>query len=153
MNAVSSLPNPEQVTDKLLKRVEITEPPVQMSKVLSIWQNLKVVEEELDGAGYLLQLGQLGAEILVNKNDTVERQLFTIAHELGHWVLGLICQNKTGEFKQPTGHRRETIEKWCDTFATNLLMPAPLVRGWLSRTDQPGLLDTILRASDKFKVS
>jgi Zn-dependent peptidase ImmA (M78 family) len=152
-DGIAPLPDPQKVTERLLRRVEITEPPIQVSKIIAIWKNLQVVEEDLDGAGYLLPLGRLGAEILVNKKDSDERRLFTIAHELGHWVLGLICERKTGEFKQPVGVPKAILEKWCDEFATNLLMPAALVRSHLSRIDKPGLVDAIIRASDKFRVS
>jgi Zn-dependent peptidase ImmA (M78 family) len=153
MNPAASLPNPDQVSQRLLKKVEIHDPPVNLQRVLSIWKNLNVVEEDLDGSGYLLPLGRLGAEIIVNERDPEERRRFTVAHELGHWVLGLICEKKFGEFKQPPGVPRATLEKWCDTFATNLLMPAPLVSSWLPPRDQPLLVDAMMRASDAFGVS
>ena len=149
----AKLPSPEQISHRLLARVEINEPPVQLPRVLSIWKNLTVVEEDLDGSGYLLPLGRLGAEIIVNKNDPEERKRFTIAHELGHWVLGVICEKKLGEFKQPPTVPKVALEKWCDRFATNLLMPAPLVGRWLPARDQPQLIDAIFRASRTFGVS
>lgn len=148
-----SLPDPKVLADKLLKRVEITEPPVRMERVVSVWQNLSLTEEDLDGAGYLLPIGDIGAEILVNRNNSDARRAFTIAHEVGHWVLGLICKKKFGTFIQPPGLPKVTIEKWCDAFATNLLMPAQLVRTWLPPKDQPLLVDSILRAAAKFGVS
>lgn len=147
------MPRPEQISERLLKRVEIPEPPVQLLRILSVWKNLTIVEEDLDGAGYLLPLGRLGGEIIVNKNDPEERKRFTIAHELGHWILGLMCEKKWGEFRQPPGVSRATLEKWCDTFATNLLMPAGLVQTWLPPRDQPLLIDAILGASNSFGVS
>jgi len=153
MTAGVSLPSPERITRRLLDRVEITAPPVHLTKVVALWRNLHVVEEDLDSAGYLLPLGKLGAEIVVNKNDRDERRLFTIAHELGHWVLGLICEKKIGEFRQPPGIPKASIESWCDAFATNLLMPASFVKEWLPRKEQPILIDAILRAADRFNVS
>src|SRR5258708_34484801 len=129
--STSLLPNPEQLSQRLLKKIEISDPAVKLKRILSIWHNVNVVEEDLDGSGYLLPLGRLGAEIVVNEKDPEERRRFTIAHELGHWVLGLICEKKFGEFKQPPGVPRATLEKWCDAFATSLLMPSPLVSSWL----------------------
>ncbi len=153
LNIPSSLPNPEQISERLLKKADISGPPVNLERVLSIWQNVQVVKEDLDGSGYLLPLGRLGAEIVVNENDREERRRFTIAHELGHWVLGLACEKRFGEFKQPPGVSRTTLEKWCDTFATNLLMPSTLVNSWLTPRDQPALIDAILRAAGAFGVS
>jgi Zn-dependent peptidase ImmA (M78 family) len=151
--STSLLPNPEKLSQRLLKKVDISDPPVNLKRILSIWHNVNVVEEDLDGSGYLLPLGRLGAEIVVNEKDPEERRRFTIAHELGHWVLGLICEKKFGEFKQPSGVPRATLEKWCDAFATNLLMPSPLVSSWLPPRDQPLLIDAILRAATAFGVS
>jgi len=153
MNPCAPLPSPDQLSARLLKKVEIGNPPVNLKKILAIWKNVNVVEEDLDGSGYLLPLGRLGAEIVINQNDPEERRRFTIAHELGHWVLGLICEKKYGEFQQPPGVGKTTLEKWCDAFATRLLMPAPLVVSWLPPRDQPVLIDAILRASTTFGVS
>jgi len=154
MNGNSAiLPKPEQIAQRLLAKADLARPPVRLEKVIAFWSNLNVVEEELDGSGYLLPLGRLGAEIVVNKSDTPERQRFTIAHELGHWVLGLIWQKKSGEFQQPPQVPRVDIERWCDSFATNLLMPSELVRPWVSERDKPTLIDTLLRACQTFRVS
>ena len=153
LNPSVTLPNPNQVSQRLLKKTAIGDPPVNLERVLSIWKNLTVVEEDLDGSGYLLPLGRVGAEIVINQNESVERRRFTIAHELGHWVLGLICEKKYGEFQQPPGVPRAAVEKWCDAFAANLLMPANLVSSWLPAPDQPLLVGAILRASAAFGVS
>jgi Zn-dependent peptidase ImmA (M78 family) len=147
------LPNPDLFAEKLLERLNVNKPPVPLSMLVSIWKDLSVVEEELDGAGYLLPLGRLGAEIIVNKNDADERKKFTVAHELGHWVLGLALQKKRGEFRQPHGVTRAALEKWCDTFAASILMPPSLVVAGLPPRDSPFLVDGILDASRKFGVS
>jgi len=108
----------------------------------------------LDGSGYLLPLGRLGAEIIVNRSDPIEVRRFTIAHELGHWALGLICQHKFGKFQQPTmSAGRAEIERWCDSFATSLLMPRGLVDSVLTDQDSPTFIDTILRGCRDFNVS
>ena len=149
----SRLPSPVVFAEKLLERVKVSRPPVSLATVLAIWKELSVVEEDLDGAGYLLPLGKLGAEIIVNKNDRDERKKFTVAHELGHWVLGLALQKKQGEFRQPQGVHGPCLEKWCDAFAANLLMPSTLVVAWLPPKDDPFMVDGILRASKEFGVS
>jgi Zn-dependent peptidase ImmA (M78 family) len=152
--AVSSrtLPSPEQIAQRLLKRLQPTSPPVNVDAVRKIWETLDLVVEDLDGSGYLLPLGKFGAEIVVNKSDPPERRRFTIAHELGHWVLGLIWQKKSGEFQQPpVGH--VLLEKWCDSFAANLLMPRDLVQPWFPDRVHPSLIDAVLRGRRAFAVS
>jgi hypothetical protein len=74
------LPDPAVAAEKLLAKAGITSPPVDLSKIASIWPNLFIVEQELDGSGYLLPVGELGAEILINNVDREERKRFTIAH-------------------------------------------------------------------------
>src|SRR4051794_19048821 len=131
----TGLPNPDQLCRRILERAEIGHPPVDLARIVGIWKNLSTVEEDLDGSGYLLPLGRLGGEIVLNRSDPEERRRFTIAHELGHWVLGIICEKKYGEFQQPPGVARAALEKWCDAFATSLLMPPELVRSWLPGRD------------------
>jgi len=149
----ASLPNPEQIAQRVLARAGRYKPPIKPDRLVAAWDNLRVVEEELDGSGYLLPLGKLGAEIVVNKSESPERQRFTIAHELGHWVLGLIWEKKFGTFQQPGGVPPAQIEKWCDSFATNLLMPRELMEPWLAGCDKPSFIHMLARARDDFEVS
>ena len=60
-----------------------------------------------------------GPAIIVNNNEaiSVERKLFTIAHELGHLILHKSSFN--GEFAE----ENDTEEKQADMFAGELLMP------------------------------
>jgi len=153
MTVISNLPDPALAAEKLLAKAGIVGAPVDLTKVLSLWSNLFLVEEELDGTGYLLQIGELGAEILINKADREERKRFTIAHELGHWVLGISLKKKIGHFSQPKNVRYAEIEKWCDTFATNLLMPQAIVRASLHQTDPMLAIDLVARAAASFRVS
>lgn len=150
---IVGLPAPEAVSQRVLDRIDASAPPIDLERIVSTWKNLYVVEEELDGAGYLLPVGQLGAEIIVNKNTSFERKRFTVAHELGHWVLGLMAKNKFGKFKQPEHVPDAALEKWCDEFATNLLMPRTLLGSWLPEPTKAAFIDLVLKAKDDFKVS
>jgi Zn-dependent peptidase ImmA (M78 family) len=115
--------------------------------------NIKIVEESIDGPGYLLALGRLGTEIIVRSDDAIERKRFTIAHELGHWVLGVTCESRTGMFQQPAAVRREKIERWCDVFAASLLMPRHAVMEYFCGVDDSFLVVHLLHAPTHFKVS
>jgi hypothetical protein len=147
------LPNPVVTAEKLLAKAGITTPPVELAQVLSVWSNLFIVEEELDGSGYLLPIGELGAEILVNKDHREERKRFTVAHELGHWVLGLTLKKKVGHFAQPKNVHHAETERWCDTFATNVLMPEFMVKANVPHSDPVLAINLIVDAAARFKVS
>jgi hypothetical protein len=153
MKNASQLPDPILTAEKLLAKAGIDAPPVNLNQITSIWPNLFVVEEELDGTGYLLPVGELGAEILIKKDDSEERKRFTIAHELGHWVLGLTLKRKIGHFAQPKNVLHAEVERWCDTFASNILMPSSMIRASVPQTDPVLAIVSIAQAASRFKVS
>ncbi len=55
--------------------------------------------------------------IFINGNDSTSAQIFTLCHELGHIVLG---QSGVSDVVK---NNSKTIEKWCNEFAANILMP------------------------------
>jgi Zn-dependent peptidase ImmA (M78 family) len=153
MKDSTNLPDPIIAAEEILAKAKITNPPVDLTKIVSIWSNLYVVEQELDGSGYLLPIGDLGAEILINIDDREERKRFTVAHELGHWVLGLSLKTEVGHFTQPKDLPRVETERWCDTFAANILMPEFMVQASVPQTDPLVTLNSITAAASRFKVS
>jgi Zn-dependent peptidase ImmA (M78 family) len=152
-SSTTGLPSPAYAAERLLDRVEVAVPPVDLLKVVALWPNLSVFEGDLEGEGYLLPVGELGAEILVNKSDKEERKRFTIAHELGHWVLGISLKRKTGHFSQPKNTHYAEIERWCDRFATNLLMPESMIKSYTSQEGGDDDIGSLTHGPSIFKVS
>lgn len=153
MRIPASLPNPGLICEQLLEKAGVSHPPIPLERIVGFWKELSVVEENLDGSGYLLSLGRMGAEIIVNRNEPEDRRRFTIAHELGHWVLGVMAQRETGNSEAPWKVSRQAIEKWCDAFAANLLMPADALRSLLPPREDPALINAILHGPARFRVS
>ncbi len=60
--------------------------------------------------------------IAVNENRTFARKRFTIAHEIGHFLM------HKGESFDLSGKGDPKIEREADIFATNLLMPSAMIR-------------------------
>lgn len=82
------------------------------------------------GVYWMTPKGQ--AVIVINKYiEVVERQRFTLAHEIGHHLL-----RKPGETGRlcvlglPSFQSNPVTERQCNQFATALLMPERLVREW-----------------------
>lgn len=148
-----SLPDPGRTSERLLGKIGSEQIPINVHAVTSVWENLSILEENIDGPGYLLPLGKLGVEIIVRRADPVERQRFTIAHEVGHWILGITCEHKTGEFSQPKGVRNELVEKWCDAFAASFLIPEKQLIEYFSDVHDSILVPHLLNAPKRFKVS
>lgn len=112
---------------------------------------LKVFEDDLPfcEAGYLEYApsaeSQSGYRIVVNKNHRPEKQRFTVAHEIAHFVLHRNEPSEEVLFERlhRLGSRslylldaEEDMEQEADAFAVHLLMPAGLVR---NESRKPGM--------------
>ncbi len=64
------------------------------------------------------------ARIVVRKEQILSRQRFTIAHELGHIVLG---HHNEDESEKTTVHTLERHGNDANAFAAELLMPYPML--------------------------
>ena len=87
--------------------------------------------------------------ILYNVDDSKERQMFTIAHELGHFMLH--CNDKENFFERyhgdaEQGEQEKQIEDAADFFAASLLMPRKEFKKYVESNnglDRDKLLDKI----------
>jgi Zn-dependent peptidase ImmA (M78 family) len=141
-----ALPVPALLARALLSESDEGNPPVDLEAIVSQLPGLRLVKESLDGPGYLVDLGRFGTEILVRETDPFPRQRFTIAHELGHWTL------QTKGVRNNHGHDA-IVEKWCDTFAAELLMPASWLVRELRCRDPLDLLMALIDSPHKYGVS
>lgn len=119
----------------LLKKYNIDSAPVDLNKILSkegftlSVVDLSEVEKQRGGEiSGLLIVDKEGKGIAVNKNDSLERRRFTIAHELGHYYLhNTEVKNNNGNISFYRQERNPS-ETEANTFAAELLMPEELVR-------------------------
>ncbi len=72
------------------------------------------------------------AKLYVNNDDMTERQMFTIAHEFGHWMLHREIFKEDPEsypvlprFQKPS--KSDSLEQEANHFAANLLVPKRLL--------------------------
>lgn len=102
--------------------------------------NVRVETKELPSsvAGFILkEENEKFPIIYVNARDGFQRQRFTVAHELGHYI-----QNRDSDEIAYVDNRDELAssgtdskERWCNAFAAELLMPEAVVKkywaeGW-----------------------
>ena len=111
---------------------------------------IKLLKSDLDGFFGLSAFDQNGyPAIVVNVREgiSVERQIFTVAHELGHIVMHHSSFNSDGT-KEP-----EKEEKEADQFASNFLMPQEAFKK--SWEENRGLhwLQSILHIKRIYKIS
>jgi Zn-dependent peptidase ImmA (M78 family) len=145
--------------DQLLETHNIQLPPVQVDEIakeLGIQVQYEHAKDEL--SGFLLRdFSRHKAIIGVNEIHVKTRQRFTIAHELGHFLLheqeelhvDRLFQIKRRDGKSTTGENEANL------FAAELLMPAQFIQEELAEIE---LLDlendaVISSLADKYNVS
>ncbi|MEO5910834.1 MAG: ImmA/IrrE family metallo-endopeptidase [Pelobium sp.] len=123
----------EERTIEILKKLNITEAPVNPSECAQSL-GVKVVSTELENdVSGLFVIKDGIAFIMFNKSESEHRQRFTIAHELGHFLL----HKKTSLFIDKTDivlyrNSESTTgallkEREANAFAASLLMPKSFI--------------------------
>jgi len=85
--------------------------------------------------------------VFINGADTKAAQMFTLAHELAHIWLGETALSDTQAFDVP----KQTIERWCNQVAAELLVPLDLFNA--EHDPQAELGPELERLARRFKVS
>ncbi|MEK7102313.1 MAG: ImmA/IrrE family metallo-endopeptidase [Patescibacteria group bacterium] len=123
----------EDIATELLEKYVITEPVVNVFEIAkSEGLGLKFVQmpEALKNvAGFLSD-----KTIYINKEDPTNRQVFTVAHELGHFEL----KHDPKEYKvllRLTLQNREydVVEKEANCFAANILVPEKMLNAVIKK--------------------
>jgi Zn-dependent peptidase ImmA (M78 family)/transcriptional regulator with XRE-family HTH domain len=94
---------------------------------------------------------QYGPCIFVNSRNTIERQMFTLAHEYGH----LLMHRDRYRNANPTTERETDLEAMAHEFARRFLVAPPALNEFLARNvgDRKIGLEDIVTAKHHFKVS
>ena len=147
----------------LVEKLGLKAPPVPVEKVakgLGVKIEYNPFDDELSGMAFLRD----GKPIIgVNSNHHPNRQRFTIAHELGHIMLhrsrldAVVMVDKSKNFLPRDSNSAEgtdPVEIQANAFASELLMPAQLVRKVLSESQRDLNDDEYLIAlAKRFRVS
>lgn len=157
--------NKNKIVEKAMKICElrnINTYPVPIVELCNYY-GIKVFKEYLknDVSGFIVVQKEnykdygTNKVIVVNSLDTAARQRFTIAHELGHYILHK--GNDELYAHRDVGANNAT-EREANVFASNLLMPENFVKSFLNnlKEDYWGFIsDTqkILSVAEKFAVS
>lgn len=132
--------------------VDVENPAVDIHQIA---EELKVKVEYK----YLFSnLGSYDSEtrtIVINSFDPEYRQRFTLAHELGHMLLG---HEGTSFRKEESQNQKESIEyivkeRQANSFAANLLMPEKLLREVISSNSFDNATQRNRFLAEKFNVS
>jgi Zn-dependent peptidase ImmA (M78 family) len=155
------------LAEQLLQDNKIDRPPVPVDQ-LARSLRLQIVHEDADEAlsGFLLrESGNVAAIVGVNGSHHEHRQRFTIAHEIGHFLLHagerLHVDHTDRMFRiskrdEESSRGTSIEEREANLFAAELLMPAKqLLRDWREKGDLQlfGDEDRLKRLVTAYKVS
>lgn len=147
------MPDPEKAASELLRTVWAPDGPpaypVDPGKIAEeLGLKVYAADLQIDVSGMLVKHPARDPEIYVNGRDSKNRQRFSCAHELGHYVKRSSEDVQTPEdgweyidLRSPlsaTGLDPEEV--WANQFAAALLMPAGLVRAVYSEISEPAAL-------------
>ena len=152
-----------ELTSDLLAKNQVTQAPVDVEKIAHAL-NMDVRKEWVKGdiSGFLFRNREEQKAIIgVNKRHHKNRQRFTIAHEIGHFLLhtgdkvhvdhGFEVRLRDDESSKGT----DIDEKEANLFAAELLMPRAFVEKDLVETGAVDLSDegVIKKLAEKYAVS
>lgn len=142
-----------KAAERVRARLELADEPIfDISGLLEDKIGIKVLWLEIASEGFFgLSVAQDGSgpAIVVNCWDriSVERQIFTAAHELGHLLL------HRDEFDPDETVEDAEVEREADTFAAYLLMPERrFTNEWQAVLGLP-LFDAVMKIKRIFRVS
>lgn len=147
----------------LVEKLGLKSPPIpveKLAKALEVRVEYNPFDDELSGMAFLRD----GKPVIgINANHHPNRQQFTIAHELGHVLLhrsrldAAVLVDKSKNFiprDSISSEGTDPIEVQANAFASELLMPAKLVRQVLSESTRDLHDDEYLIAlAKRFRVS
>lgn len=118
----------------LLSRAGFAKPPVDVEECARAAGIAMVMRSDLgvgsrdDTSAVLMQRGEV-LTALINARQSPARQRFSLAHEIGHWVLERTPSSSELAPIASRSRRYNELERICDYFAASLLMP----RRWMQQ--------------------
>ncbi len=95
---------------------------------------------------------QFGACVLVNSTRTLERQIFTLAHEYGHLLMHRGLYKDLQPSAEPPANQE--LEQMADTFAANFLVPELGLRDRVAKNTKGAIgFEDVLFLKTHFRVS
>ena len=147
----------EKKTEELLKANDLYNVPVAVNKLAKkIGIKIKAKDFDDDVSGIFVMKDDKPF-IAYNSNQGLNRRRFTIAHELGHFILHsrnkplFVDKKKEVMFRNSESSTGEHMkEREANAFAAAILMPKRLIEQEIENSDDADIIEGLAR---KFKVS
>lgn len=156
--------SPEGIVSAILRHEPKFPIPVPIEELCYQLDIEDIESLETDGfeGGLITDTVRSRGIVLVNKDARTGRRRFTIAHELGHFLIPSHIPNAQGRFlcsrkdmallTAKEVDRRAKMEVEANRFASLILMPPPALRSRLAKTVGPSI-EGVLDLADEFEVS
>lgn len=124
--------NAKKAAEKVLKDNYVTTPPVRIDEIAKNY-GLIIVEADLDHDSNISGFIDIkNKRIVLNKYDPEPRKAYTIAHELGHYLMHKDKLEHDPDkyaifYRRPIGAEHDPIEEEASCFAAHLLVPQELL--------------------------
>ena len=145
---------PSHAANELLEKAQVNEPPVPVLDLCIRCGVLVLSRSFPEALSGLIFAHEGGAVIGVNSDHPETRQRFTMAHELGHYLLG--HHERAGDYDDrfhfdltegtPPGFDWRA-ERSANDFAADLLMPRRLIAAEFKKSQDPTTLATRFNVS------
>ena len=150
----------EEVAEKLLKDAGCYSIPVDINRVAEVKKIKLQAVDLLDEVSGFFVIKDLNPCIGFNKLHSEKRQRFTIAHELGHFILHssdmplFVDKEEKVLYRNPESATGElNKEREANAFAAALLMPASLLKKEIHNCDISSTDSITDFLANRFKVS
>ena len=140
--------------ETLLRQLGITSPAHLDLEVIAWHCGLEIQYKPLRGCdARIVGCGDRGL-LTIDSRQIEERQRFSIAHELGHWLLhrGQLMMCRSEEIESPSNSSKG-FERDADTFAAALLMPRYLFAPAVERVARKEPWTQVGLLAEEFKTS
>lgn len=128
-------------------------PPIDLSLVSRVFGCVGIVTLDIENDAYLIQTGPTSVEIIVSaRSRRTRRWRFSVAHELGHLAINRLAESADGQSRVKRAKPTE-VERWCDSYATNLLMPQSDFNAFLSMNSRKRFTPVSVAGAALFDVS
>lgn len=143
-----------KIANRVRAATDLRTPPINIYKSLSSL-GIMVRMSSLNAISGAFIAGTPNRQpgVLINSDQPSDRQRWSAAHELGHFVLGHATSG-VEEIISPLGRRFSHKEVEADAFAADLLIPTPLVVEEIKKLPRSeDLAVSVYRLGDRFLVS
>lgn len=113
-----------EIARNILKKAKVKNYPILIREVTKCVPDLYVDGQELEDGLSGMQISYKGTDFIrYNTNHSDKRNRFTVAHEIGHALLGHTVECARGNSQSGNKHEQEA-----NCFAAELLMPLQILK-------------------------